>query len=59
MSVSDEALLLLENYLEKWNILAEEEVVDTGPMQNNNTTTKAETGSGQGKKKKARRMAGK
>ncbi len=38
--------------------MAEEEVAGTGPMENNNTTTEAETG-GQGKKKKARRMAGK
>ena len=63
VSVSDEAfgLLLIDNYLEKWKVLAEEEAAGTGPIENNNMTTETETetGSGQGMKKKARRMAGK
>lgn len=62
VSVSDEAfgLLLIDNYLEKWKVLAEEDSAGTGPTEHNNLTTdNAETGGGQGKQKKARRMAGK
>ncbi|KAI2502307.1 hypothetical protein MHU86_12111 [Fragilaria crotonensis] len=62
VSVSDEAfgLLLIDNYLEKWKVVADEEAGGTGPRtENNSTTTEAETGSGQGIQKKARRMAGK
>ena len=65
VNVSDEAfgLLLIDNYLEKWKVLAEEEAAGTGPIENNNMTTETETetetGGGQGMKKKARRMAGK
>ena len=62
VSVSDEAfgLLLIDNYLEKWKVVADEEAGGTGPRtENNGTTTEAETGSGQGIQKKARRMAGK
>ena len=70
VSISDEAfgLLLIDNYLEKWTINAEEGAAGTGTMENNSattgeamtaTTTEAETASGQGKKKKAIKIPGK
>ena len=48
VSVSDEAfgLLLIDNYLEKWKVLAEEEAAGTGPMEINSMTTEAEIGGG-------------
>ncbi len=65
MSISDKAfgLLLINNYLEKWTINAEEGAAGTETMEINKTTTEAETAmtteaetaSGQGKKKKARK----
>ena len=58
VSVSDKVfgLLLIDNYLEKCKVLAEEEAVGTKPTENNNTTMeKTETGSRQGKHKKTRR----
>ena len=61
VSVSDKAfgLLLNDNYLEKWKPWHRmwQRVLDQ--LNYNNTTTEAEKGSGQAKKKKVRRMAGK
>ncbi len=53
MSISDEALLLIDNYFEKWQILAKGDVEDTEPSQ------EAETGTGRGKKKANSRRPGK
>ncbi len=55
MSISNEAfgLLLIDNYFEKWQILAEGDVEDTEPAQ------EAETGTGRGKKKANSRRPGK
>ena len=56
VSVSNKAffgLMLIDNYLERWKNLAEEEAAGTGgSMENNNTTVEAETGSGLGEKRK-------
>jgi hypothetical protein len=61
VSIRDKAfgLLLIDHFLEKWTINAEEGAAGTGTMENNSTTTEsktattteAETASGQGKKK--------
>jgi hypothetical protein len=69
VSISNKAfgLLLIDSYLEKWKINAEEGTAGSGTMENNSmtteaetaTTTGAETASGQGKKKKALKMPGK
>ena len=55
VSISDEAfgLLLIDNYFEKWKILAEGDVEDTEPAQ------QAEAGTGRGKKKANSRRPGK
>jgi len=55
VSISDEAfgLLLIDNYFEKWQILAEGDVEDTEPAQ------QAESGTGWGKKKANSRRPGK
>jgi len=46
-------LLLIDNYFEKWPILAERDIEDTEPAQ------EAETGKGRGKKKANTRRPGK
>jgi hypothetical protein len=60
VSKSDEAfgLLLIDNYLEKWKILAEEETAGTkgAELVDNDNTTEAEGGP---TKKKPRRLPGK
>jgi len=55
VSISDEAfgLLLIDNYFEKWQILAEGDVEDTEPAQ------QAGAGTGRGKKKANSRRPGK
>jgi hypothetical protein len=55
VSISDEAfgLLLIDNYFEKWQILAEGDVEDAEPAQ------QAESGTGWGKKKANSRRPGK
>ncbi len=55
VSISDEAFgfLLIDNYFENWQILAEGDVEDTAPAQ------EAETGTGRGKKKANSRRPGK
>ena len=65
VSISDEAfgLLLIENYLEKWkimaaNVTAGNELVDSTEPVDNDNTTEAEADGGQ-KKKKIRRIPGK
>ena len=46
-------MLLIDNYFEKWPILAERDIEDTEPAQ------EAETGKGRGKKKANTRRPGK
>ncbi len=55
MSISNEAfgLLLIDNFFEKWQIFAGEDIEDTEPAQ------EAETGTGRGERKANTRRPGK